>query len=444
MPASTTIADLDTMLAGARRAARAVAALSPDERRSCLLAMADSIAHHRADILQANRRDLEAARTANLPDALIERLTLNDARIDAMVAGVRTVADLPDTLYTNQSALKHANGMLIRKVTVPLGVIAIIFESRPNVTVDAACLCFKAGNAVVLKGGSEALHSNTALLRAMCNKGDNAEPAGLPEHAVQLIATRDRAVVIELLHRDDMIDLVIPRGGESLIRAVAEHATMPVMKHYKGVCHVYVDADADVDMALRIIENGKCQRPGVCNATETVLVHADIAMTVVPELHRRLSALGVELRGCDATRQHMWTASRAPAREHDHPLSNQPSAEILAASDDDWREEYLALILAIRIVPSLEAAIEHIETFGSRHSDVIVTENPANADRFVRDVDSAAVYVNVSSRFTDGGEFGLGAEIGISTDKLHARGPCGVASLTTYKYIIEGDGQIRT
>jgi len=420
MTATTTIHDLDEMLRRARTASVRTAALSAEQRRSALLGMANGIEHHRESILEANAEDMSAARDKGLSPAMLDRLQLNDKRLDGIARAVRAVAAQPDILGEILYEHMHDDGLRIRRMRVPLGVIAMIYESRPNVTVDAACLCFKAGNAVVLKGGSEALASNSALTAAITA---SAVDAGLPPDAVQLIRSRDRAVTSAMLERDDVIDLVIPRGGESLIRAVAERATMPVMKHYKGVCHVYIDIDADQAMAMNIVQNAKCQRPGVCNAAETLLVHAGIANELLPPLAERLRAAGVDLRGCDASRAIV--------------------DDMTPATEADWHAEYLALILAIRIVEDLDAALAHIERYGSRHSDAIVTRNADAAHRFTRDVDSSSVFVNASTRFTDGAVFGLGAEIGISTDKLHARGPCGAASLTTYKYVVIGDGHVR-
>jgi glutamate-5-semialdehyde dehydrogenase len=351
---------------------------------------------------------------------MLDRLALSPTRIEAMAEGVHQVADLPDPLGRLLSETRRPNGLLIRKVRVPLGVLAVIYESRPNVTADAAALCLKAGNAVILRGGSEARRSSRAILEAMVRGG---RPADLPPDAVQLLADADHAAVRELLQMDAYVDLVIPRGGEGLIRAVAEHSRIPVLKHYQGVCHVYVDAAADLNMARRIAVNAKCQRPGVCNAMETLLVHRDVAERFLPEVAADLLGAGVELRGDQLVCRLV------------------PQARPAAA--DDWEREYLDLILSVAVVPDLAAAIDHIERYGSHHTDVIVTEDRRAAERFTRDVDSATVYVNASSRFTDGFEFGMGAEIGISTDKLHARGPCGIEELTTYKYVVEGSGQVR-
>ena len=351
---------------------------------------------------------------------MLDRLRRDGSRIEAMAAGLRTVAALPDPFGAELGIVRRPNGLVIRKVRVPLGTIAVIYESRPNVTADAAALCFKAGNAVILRGGSEAATSNAAIHDAITAGGRDA---GLPDHAIQFVRTTDRAAVRALLRMDEVLDLVIPRGGESLIRAVAEQSRVPVLKHYKGVCHVYVDRTAELDMALAIVVNAKCQRPGVCNAMETLLVHEAIAETFLPRAAALLASEGVEIRGDSVTRRLV-------------PGANP-------ASESDWSEEYLDLILSVRVVDDLQTAIDHIERHGTRHSDVIVTTDDDAARQFTREVDSAAVYVNASCRFTDGAEFGLGAEIGISTDKLHARGPCGIEELTTYKYIIEGTGQVR-
>ncbi len=401
----------------ARSAAPDVAGLDAGTRNGVLEAMAAALIESRDAIAAANARDCEAANAAGLSAALVDRLLLDASRIEAMADGIRQVAALPDSLGVDLAVIRRPNGLTIRKVRVPLGVVAVIYESRPNVTADAAAICFKAGNAVILRGGSEAAASNAAICEAL------TAVACLPADAVQMIPTTDRAAVRALLGLDRMIDLVIPRGGESLIRAVAEQSRIPVLKHYKGVCHVYVDRAADLDMAVAIAVDAKCSRPGVCNAMETLLVHEAVAEAFLPRLADAMDAGGVELRGDERTRALVPTAS--------------------PASESDWFEEYLDLILAVRVVGDVEAAMTHIDHYGTRHSDVIVTADPAAARRFTTGVDSAAVYVNASSRFTDGAEFGMGAEIGISTDKLHARGPCGVEALTTYKYVIEGNGQVR-
>ncbi|MCH8822491.1 MAG: glutamate-5-semialdehyde dehydrogenase [Planctomycetes bacterium] len=404
----------------AQQAARQLAALDTATKNCVLLAMADGITNNHSDITSANTRDLEAGRAAGLTDAMLDRLALDDDRIKAMAAGLKQIAELPDPIGQVLSVNNRPNGLTIHKVRVGLGVIAMIYESRPNVTADAAGLCFKAGSAVILRGGSEAQHSNAVIFNAMQSAGISA---GLPEHAIQLIDTTDRAAVHELLQLDKFVDLVIPRGGESLIRAVAEHSKVPVLKHYKGVCHVYVDREADLDMASKIVINAKCQRPGVCNAAETLLVHEEVAQQFLPHITKELLSHNVELRGDERTQQIV--------------------EEVKPATEEDWTTEYLDLILSIRVVENLTAAIEHINNYGSHHSDVIVTADEDAASQFTRDVDSATVYINASCRFTDGFEFGMGAEIGISTDKFHARGPCGLNELTTYKYIIKGTGQIR-
>ena len=402
-------------------AARALAALDTRRKNAILRGMADAIEAQRATLQAANSQDLAAGHVAGLSAAMLDRLTLSEARVAAMADGLREVAALRDPVGRVLRRTKRPNGLVIVKRRVPIGVIAIIYESRPNVTADAAGLCLKAGNAVILRGGKEALHSNGAIVAAMLAGGT---PQGLPADAVQWIATPDRDAVKELVQLEGRVDLVMPRGGESLIRAVMAQARVPVIKHYKGVCHTYVDADADLKMALAIVENAKCQRPGVCNAMETLLVHQDVAARFLPMVARRLGVeRHVELRGDDAAR------AIVPG--------------MIPATGDDWHADYLDLILAVRVVPSLEEAVSHIQRYGSAHSDAIVTSNQETAARFLRDVDSATVYVNASTRFTDGGEFGMGAEIGISTDKLHARGPMGLEELTTYKYQVTGTGQIR-
>lgn len=384
-----------------RAAARELARLDTATKNRLLLAMADRIEKAAAEIKAANAKDLEVARKAGLSSALLDRLSLNDKRIADIAKGVREIAALPDPVGGVIREWTRPNGMLIKKVRVPIGVILIIYEARPNVTVDAAALCFKTSNAVILRGGSEAIHSNLALAQAM-------NVPGLPPSAITVVPTTDRAAVDELLKFDDLIQLCIPRGGEGLIRAVAEKSRIPVIKHYKGVCHVYVDRDADLDMAEKIVINAKCQRPGVCNAIETLLVDAPLAETFLPRIEKALTERGVEIR-----------------------------------RDADWTTEYLDLIIGLRVVNGVEEAIEHITRYGSAHSDAIVTNNPATAERFLREVDSSSVFWNASTRLADGGQYGFGAEIGISTDKLHARGPMGLEELTSYKYVVIGSGQIR-
>jgi glutamate-5-semialdehyde dehydrogenase len=401
-------------------AARALAQLSARRKNAILMAMADEIDARAAMLRAANEKDMEAGRQAGLSAAMLDRLLLNEARIAGLTKALRAVAGLKDPVGTRISRWIRPNGLVIHKVRVPIGVIAIIYESRPNVTADAASLCIKTGNAVILRGGKEALNSNSAIVEAMMAGG---RKKGLPENAIQLVTTTDRDAVREIVQLEGRVDLVIPRGGEGLIRAVTEHARVPVIKHYKGVCHVYVDAAADQEMALKIVENAKCQRPGVCNAIEKVLVHKAIAEAFLPRMAERLKARGVELRGDDEARRIV--------------------PDMKPAAEEDWYAEYLDLILAVKVVPDVQAAIDHINKYGSHHSDAIVTADEPAQNKFTEGVDSATVYVNASTRFTDGGEFGMGAEIGISTDKLHARGPMGLEELTTYKYVIFGTGQIR-
>ena len=413
----------DDMLAMGDRAvaaSRALAQLSSRRKNSILEAMAAEIESRREAIQAANARDMEAGRAAGLSNALLDRLLLNDARIEGMVKGLRNVVVLKDPVGARISRWIRPNGLVIQKVRVPIGVIAIIYESRPNVTADSAGLCIKTGNAVILRGGKEAVHSNAAIASAMQEGGAKK---GLPADAIQLVQTTDREAVRELVQMEGRVDLAIPRGGEGLIRAVAEQARVPVIKHYKGICHVYVDESADAEMALNIIENAKCQRPGVCNAIEKVLVHENIAAAFLPRMAERLTARKVELRGDAASR------AIVPAMKE--------------AVESDWTEEYLDLVLAVRVVASAKAAADHINRYGSHHSDAIVAQAEAAQKLFAQEVDSATVYVNASTRFTDGAEFGMGAEIGISTDKLHARGPMGLEELTTYKYVILGNGQVR-
>jgi glutamate-5-semialdehyde dehydrogenase len=405
----------------AKAASRKLALLQNNKKKRCLEAMAEAIMDRQKDLRTANAKDMEAGREKGLNNALLDRLELTPERIAGMAKGLQAVVGLEDPVGREESIWIRPNGLKIRKVRVPIGVIGIIYEARPNVTADAAGLCLKAGNAVFLRGGSEAIHSNRAIVEAL---HDGLRACEVPEAVVQLLPWTDRQAVDAMLRMDEYIDLIIPRGGEGLIRKVVETSTIPVIKHYKGVCHVYVDADADQDMALAIVENGKCQRPGVCNAVETVLIHKDIADEFAPRMARLLEEKGVELRG-DAEFQRLVSGAKP-------------------ATEQDWYEEYLDLILSVKIVDSLEAAVDHIATYGSNHSDAIVTESKKAASAFTDAVDSSAVYVNASTRFTDGGQFGMGAEIGISTDRIHARGPMGIDELTTYKYVVDGTGQIRT
>jgi glutamate-5-semialdehyde dehydrogenase len=405
----------------ARAAAHELVKLGTEQKNAILLAMADELDARQALILEANAKDLAAAVEKGLSKAMIDRLTLDAKRLKAVSDAVREVAALPDPVGEVLSAWTRPNGLRITKKRVPIGVIGIIFESRPNVTTDAASLCFKTGNATLLRGGSEAIHSNVELAAALQVGG---EKAGLPKDSIQLIPFTDRASVEHMARMDQFLDLIIPRGGKGLIEKVVATARMPVIKHYDGVCHVYVSPAADQDMAVRIILNSKTQKPGVCNALETVLVNREIAAEFYPKLASALVTAGVEMRG------------DAPALPH-------LGASAKPAVEEDWKTEYLDLILSIKTVASLSEAIEHINHFGSHHTDSIITRDRAEAERFMHEVDSAVVLHNASTRFNDGGEFGFGAEIGISTDKLHARGPMGLAELCIYKYLVDGEGQVR-
>ena len=409
----------------ARAASRVLARSSTAQKNSALLAMADQVAAQTESILAANRKDLAQARNNGLSSAMLERLTLDQPRIEAIANGIRKVATLPDPVGGVIRQWAQPNGIRITKVRVPIGVIGIIYESRPNVTSDAAVLCTKTGNAVILRGGSEAIYSNVAIAAALQAGGHKA---GLPNDSIQLVTQTDREGVRLLAEMDDYLDLVIPRGGKALIEAVVSAARVPVIKHSDGICVAYVDQDADLNMAVAIVVNAKTQRPGVCNAIETMLVHRSVAPEFLRKLAPVLAEKKVELRADD------FAFSELSA------LAYQPLRKAIA---QDWVTEFLDLILAIRVVDSPNEAITHIDRFGSHHSDCIVTRNPETAERFLNEVDSATVYWNASTRFTDGGEFGFGAEIGISTDKLHARGPMGLEELTTYKYVIRGEGQVR-
>ena len=409
---------LERMGNEAKAAARKLATATTAGKNSWLNAMADAIDANTALILAENSRDMEAGKANGLSAAMLDRLRLDEKRIKGISDGLRHVVTLPDPVGRRLDDIKRPNGLDIEKVSVPIGVIAIIYESRPNVTVDATGLCLKAGNAVILRGGSEALHSNLALAKLISDAGVKA---GMPAGTIQMIPWTGHEAVSLMLKMNQCIDLVIPRGGERLIRAVVEQATMPVIKHYKGVCHTFVDESCDFNRACDIIENAKVQRPSACNAIETLLIHRNALAKFAPMIAKRLS--NVELHADEAFRALV------------------PSA--LPATEDDWTREYLDLKLAVRTVNSLEEAIAHINKYGSGHSDCILTDNPEHAEQFLNEVDSATVYVNASTRFTDGGEFGFGAEIGISTDKLHARGPMGLVELTSYKYKVRGSGQIR-
>jgi len=409
---------LDEPLRAARAALRPLRLASTGTKDTALRAFARMLRESTPTLLAANRQDLDALRDAT--DAFRDRLALDEKRVDAMARGLEEIADLPDPVGETITTWRRPNGIEIAQVRVPLGVIGVIYESRPNVTADAAGLCLKSGNAVLLRGGSEAIATNGAIADVAARA---LAEARLPAGAVQLVRTTDRAAVDEMLGAIDRIDVIIPRGGPSLLRAIHDKARVPVIQHFEGVCHTYVDRAADVAQAVAICVNAKTSRPGVCNAMETMLVHREIADRFLPEAARALGDRGVELRGCERTRAIVPGA--APA------------------TDADWDAEYLALILAVRVVDDLEQAVAHVARHSTGLADAIVTEDRAAARRFAREVDSAAVFVNASTRFTDGSEFGFGAEIGISTNRLHARGPLGVRELTTYKYVVQGDGQVR-
>ena len=413
--------EIINMAKAARTAATEIARCSSNKKDGVLLGIADKIEEKSSNIKQANQKDLSRAKEMGLSDAMIDRLTVSDGTIKSMANGLREVARLNDPVGATTKAWVRPNGLKVSRIRIPLGVIGIIYESRPNVTIDAAGLCLKAGNAVILRGGSEALHSNQALAGII---GQVLNDSGLPEKAVQVIPVRDREAVNILLNQEEYIDLIIPRGGEGLIRFVVEHSRIPVLKHYKGVCHVYVDEGANMSMAEEICFNAKVQRPGVCNAMETLLVHRSIAPKFLPKMAERYVSSGVEIRGCPETCQILPDAKKA--------------------EETDWPAEYLDLVLAVRVVANMDQAIKHIAHYGSSHTEAIVTRSDERAKRFVREVDSSVVLVNASTRFNDGGELGLGAEIGISTSKLHAFGPMGVEELTTTKFVVYGDGQIRT
>ena len=420
MKDSELLAECRTLATRAKTASRKLAIALGAAKNAWLAASAESLRAMEAEILDANSRDVARAPEFGLNAAAIDRLTLNPKRLETIRKELTAVTHLPDPIGEVIESSRRPNGLEVTKIRVPLGVIFMIFESRPNVTVDAAALCVKSGNAAILRGGKEAIETNLALYRALSS---TLASSGLPEHAVQLVATTDRAAVGHLLKMPDAIDLAIPRGGESLIRRVVDEAEMPVLKHYTGNCHVYVDAEADLEMAARIIVNAKAQRPGVCNAAETLLVHRAVAPTFLPIAAKALRHAGVELRGDPASRAIV------------------PDMTELVA--DDWDTEFLDLILAVGVVESIDDAIAHITRHGSGHTEAILTTSLAAARRFVAEVDSSAVVVNASTRFNDGGQLGLGAEIGISTDKFHARGPCGLRELTSTKWVVYGDGQIR-
>lgn len=417
----STIQETIKKMAGqAKAASRKMTALSTESKNRVLLRMACALDEQKDYIRRENDKDLAAGRAKGLSAAMLDRLSLSDKVMSSMINGLKEVAALPDPVGEVTEMIKRPNGIMVGRMRIPLGVIGMIYESRPNVTVDAAALCLKAGNSILLRGGSEAIHSNLALAKVLqdCLAAEKIDAA-----AIQVIPVTDREAVTFMLGLEEEIDLIIPRGGEGLIRFVAENSRIPVLKHYKGVCHVFVDETADLQMAINIVMNGKVQRPGVCNALETLLVHEKIAAAFLPLVGAELIKAGVEIRGCGKTRA----------------LVNQAKA----AGDADWGMEFLDLILAVQVVPDLDAAMAHIVRYGSQHTEAIVTNSYANGQRFLREVDASAVMINASTRFSDGGQFGLGAEIGISTTKLHAYGPMGLKELTTKKFIVYGEGQVR-
>ena len=411
---------INEIAVSAKEASRGLRTIKRNEKDAALQSIAKKLVERKHEIKSENEKDLALARKKGLSPAMIDRLTLDDKTISSMVEGLKEVMLLPDPVGEVTGMWKRPNNLLAGRVRIPLGVIGFIYESRPNVTVDAASLCLKSGNAVILKGGSEAIHSNLILAEII---RESLEENNLPGKAVQVIPTTDRQATTELLMCDDLVDVIIPRGGEGLIRFVSENSHIPVLKHYKGVCHAYVDKFADIRIAIDICINSKVQRPGVCNALETMLVHKDIAEAFLPEMAKAFRDTGVELRGCEKTRRLV------------------PDA--VPATEEDWPAEYLDLILAVKIVDSMEEACMHIEKFGSNHTETIITKDYARARRFLDQVDSSVVLVNASTRFNDGNQLGLGAEIGINTSKLHAFGPMGLEELTTTKFIVYGDGQIR-
>ncbi|HAO93627.1 MAG: glutamate-5-semialdehyde dehydrogenase [Deltaproteobacteria bacterium GWC2_56_8] len=412
--------DILSIAKDARDASLGLSRLDTPTKNKALMLMADGLVAEAAYLKEANQKDLDAGEKKGLSKAMLERLTLSDKVISQMAAGLKEVAALPDPVGEVTKMWKRPNGLMVGRMRIPIGVIGIIYESRPNVTADAAGLCLKSGNAVILRGGSEAIFSNTAIAKVLSSA---LKKAGAPEKAVQVVPTTERDAVLEMLKLEDYIDLIIPRGGEGLIRFVVENSKIPVIKHYKGVCHVFIDESADIDMATRIALNAKVHRPGVCNAMETLLVHKNIADKFLPTVKKEYDRAGVELRGC--------------------PKTLKILKEIKQAADEDWGAEYLDLILAVRIVDDIDEAISHIARYGSLHTEAIVTRDYHNSQRFLREVNSSTVLVNASTRFSDGFQLGLGAEIGISTTKIHAFGPMGLEELTTQKFIVYGDGQVR-
>ncbi len=411
---------LRTLLERARVAAPQLSRLAASVKNEALVAMAEGLEEAADSLLEENEKDLEAFDANNGREAMADRLRLTPERIRDMADGLRQIARLRDPVGQSSGMQERPNGMKVGRVRVPIGVIGIIYESRPNVTADAAALCLKSGNVCVLRGGSEAIHSNMAIARVLSEAG---QKAGIPEGAISLVERTEREAVLELLKQDRFIDLIIPRGGESLMKLVTEHSTIPVIKHDKGVCHTYIDADADLSMAEAISVNAKVQRPSTCNAMETLLVHQSIARNLLPKLGKALTEADVEIRGCDKTRQYL------------------PEAQ--SATEDDYGREFLSLTLAVKVVKDMDEAMSHIQTHGSRHTEVIVTKDYGRAMRFLQEVDAGAVMVNASSRLNDGYQFGLGAEIGISTTRIHARGPMGLEDLTCSKYVVYGSGQVR-
>ena len=404
-----------------RKASRTLASAPSSKKNDFLLRFAELLVGETDSLLRENAKDVSDAEEKGLSAALVDRLRLNPSRISALADGLREIVELPDPVGKISAKWDRPNGISVEKKRIPLGVIGIIYESRPGVTADAAGLCVKSGNSVILRGGSETIRSNLAISRLMA---DSLSRSGLSPYTAQVVPVTDREVVTEMLKLEDKIDLIIPRGGEGLIRFVAENSRIPVLKHYKGVCHVYVDEHADLAMAEEICRNAKVQRPGVCNSMETMLVHSSVAGDFLPGAIKRLESEGVTIKGCENTRE--------------------LSPQVAPAAEEDWYEEYLDLVLNVRVVPTIDEAIDHIQTYGSMHTDAIVTEDPESSEKFVKEVDSSAVMVNTSTRFNDGFELGLGAEIGISTSKLHAFGPMGLEELTTSKFVVRGDGQVRT
>ena len=408
----------------AKTAALQMPRLNTGEKNACLCAMADALEGNASTIHEANAKDMETGRSMDLSQAMLDRLHLDEERITDMARGLRNVAELPDPVGRILDERVRPSGLHLRKVTTPIGVVVMIYESRPNVTADAAGLCFKSGNVTILRGGKEALNSNRIIARLMVEAGRKTSEL-FPEHAIQVVPTTDRAAIPELLSLTDYVDLCIPRGGEGLIRAVAECSRVPVIKHFKGICSVYIDADANAKKAVAVVVNSKTQRPGVCNAMETLLIDKSIAPSLLPQIAGALRAEGVELRADEAVREILGSDTKA-------------------ATNEDWDTEYLDLICAVRVVKGIDGALDHINRHGSGHTESIVTENESTARRFQNEVDASTVFWNASTRFSDGGEFGMGAEIGISTEKIGARGPMGLAELTTYKWLGEGDVLIRT